>query len=317
MAVPAIVLAGDRRGSHPVFGTNKNLLEVGGEPLVRHVVRSLLEVEEIAAIHVVGPPAEIASALSGLPENADRPLRIVPQRETLVQNCWAGFRRSLSDLQRPDPAQLERDHREAVGLFLPGDLPFLEADEVRYFLRQADLSRYDYLLGLAGMDPLDRVVTEAGVPELRKPALQMAEGRFRQNNLHLIRPHVVKHLAYFDRFYEVRYQKEFWNSLRVVLGVLRISGGVSRPVLYYLCAQLAMRAELAGLERLAAWLRRRVPMAKICAAMSRFTGCRFGFLAGPPAGAVLDVDTERDLELTRTHLVRLRDALRSLSTAEA
>jgi hypothetical protein len=47
----------------------------------------------------------------------------------------------------------------------------------------------------------------------------------------------------------------------------------------------------------------------MCAAISRFSGCRFGVLTGPGAGAALDVDCERDLELTRSHLDHLRDAL--------
>ena len=315
--VPAIVLAGDKRGSHPVFGVNKNLLEVGGEPLVRHVVRTLLTVDEISAIYAVGPVAGIEAALDGLPEVAGRPLTIVPQRETIVQNCWQGFRRSLSDDPAADPERLKRENAGAVALFLPGDLPFLEAAEVRHFLRHADMSRFDYLLGLTRMDPLDRVVTEAGVPELRKPALQLAEGRMRQSNLHLIRPFAVRHLEVFDRFYEVRYQKEFWNAFKVALSVLRASGGFSRPLFYYLFAQTAMRLDLWGLRRLADWLRQRVPMPKVCVAMSRFTGCRFGFLAGAGAGAVLDVDSERDLELTRRHLDHLRSALLAGWHAEA
>lgn len=307
--VPAIVLAGDKRGSHPVFGANKNLLEVGGEPLVRHVVRTLLEVEQIEAIYVVGPESAIREALAGLqPAGRDR-VHVVPQRETIVQNCWQGLRHALGIPADADRASLKAAHGEAVALVLPGDLPFLDAAEVRHFLRHADMRRYDYVLGLTPIETLDRVVREAEVPGLRKPALHMAEGRVRQNNLHLIRPFAIRHLEYFDRFYEHRYQKEFWNTVRVLWEVLRASGGISRPVVYYLFAQAAMRFELNGFERIAAWFRRRVPTAGMCAAISRFSGCRFGVLTGPGAGAALDVDSERDLELTRTHLGHLRDAL--------
>jgi CTP:molybdopterin cytidylyltransferase MocA len=307
--VPAIVLAGDKRGSHPVFGVNKNLLEVGGEPLVRHVVRTLLDVEEIDAVYVVGPETAIQRALEGVAFPTHRPVDVVPQRETIVQNCWQGLRRALRAESAADRQRLKADHADAVALVLPGDLPFLDAAEVRHFVRHADMERYDYVLGLTPIETLDRVVDEAEVPGLRKPALHMAEGRVRQNNLHLIRPFSIAHLEYFDRFYEHRYQKEFWNTVSVLWEVLRASGGISRPVGYYLFAQAAMRFELMGCERIAAWFRRRVPMAGMCAAISRFSGCRFGVLTGPSAGAALDVDSESDLELTRSHLRHLRDVL--------
>jgi molybdopterin-guanine dinucleotide biosynthesis protein A len=186
--VPAIVLAGDKRGSHPVFGVNKNLLEVGGEPLVRHVVRTLLDVEGIDAIYAVGPQQEIERALDGIEYPTHRPVHVVRQRETIVQNCWQGLRRALGADGSADLEALKVDHADAVALVLPGDLPFLDPAEVRYLLQHADMEHYDYVLGLTPIEALDRVVHEAEVPELRKPALHMAEGRVRQNNLHLIRP---------------------------------------------------------------------------------------------------------------------------------
>ena len=90
------------------------------------------------------------------------------------------------------------------------------------------------MLGLTPIETLDRVVDEAEVPELRKPALHMAEGKVRQNNLHLIRPFTIVHLEYFESFYEHRYQKELWNTIKMLWEVLRASGGISRPVRLYL-----------------------------------------------------------------------------------
>ena len=262
---PAIVLAGDKRGSHPVFGANKNLLKVGGEPLVRHVVRTLLDVEQVEAIYVVGPQEEIRQALEGLAPPAGRPVHVVPQRETIVQNCWQGLRRALGAESNADLELLKAEHADAVALVLPGDLPFLDPAEVSHFLRHADMERYDYVLGLTPIETLDRVVDEAEVPELRKPALHMAEGKVRQNNLHLIRPFTIVHLEYFESFYEHRYQKELWNTLKMLWVGLRASRGISRPVLLYLFAHAAMRFELMGAPRIAAWFRRRVPMAAMCA----------------------------------------------------
>ena len=135
---------------------------------------------------------------------------------------------------------LKRRHADAVALVLPGDLPFLDPAEVRHFLRHADMRHYDYVLGLTPIESLNRVLEEAEVPGLRKAAVHTAEGRVRQNNLHLIRPFAIAHLEYFERFYEHRYQKEFWNTVSVLWEVLRASGGISRPVGYYLFAQAAM-----------------------------------------------------------------------------
>ena len=307
--VPAIVLAGDKRGSHPVFGTNKNLLEVGGEALVRHVVRTLLEVDQVDAVYAVGPEAQVRKALEGLEYPSHRPVHVVPQRETIVQNCWQGLRRALGAAPDASLERLKADHAGAVALVLPGDLPFLDAAEVRHFLSHADMEQYDYVLGMTPIEELDRVLHDAEVPGLSKAALHFVEGRVRQNNLHLIRPFAIAHLEYFERFYECRYQKELWNTIKVLWEVLRASGRISRAVGYYLFAQSAMRFELMGFPRIAAWFRRKVPMAGMCAAISRFSGCRFGVLTGPGAGAVLDVDSESDLELSRSHLEHLRSVL--------
>ena len=55
-ALDAIVLAGTHRNpKRLISGKNKAFLEIGGRPLVRHVVDALLEASAIAEIFVVGP----------------------------------------------------------------------------------------------------------------------------------------------------------------------------------------------------------------------------------------------------------------------
>jgi 2-C-methyl-D-erythritol 4-phosphate cytidylyltransferase len=62
-AVPAIVTAGDRRAAKAVHGESKVYLEVGGRPLVAHVVATLQRVPEISEVWVVGDADRLAAAL--------------------------------------------------------------------------------------------------------------------------------------------------------------------------------------------------------------------------------------------------------------
>jgi len=61
-AIPAIVAAGDRRAAKAVYGQSKVYLELGGRPLVAHVVAALQEVPEVSEVWVVGNAERLREA---------------------------------------------------------------------------------------------------------------------------------------------------------------------------------------------------------------------------------------------------------------
>jgi CTP:molybdopterin cytidylyltransferase MocA len=297
--IAAIVAAGDGEASHPIFGRNKALLRIAGEPMVAHVVRALGGVEEIGSILVAGPLGPLGEALSGMTTAQGQPIRLVEQRNSLYDNCFGAFLRSLSDDPEPNVDEMVRNHRDAVALFFSGDSPFVTPEEIRAFLCTADMDRYDYQLGVTPMALLERCAAEGVFVPVA--ALNLAEGQYRPNNLHLIRPFAIGHLRYLDEYYRLRYQRDWWNTLRLMATIAVATRGAAREILYFLRMQGAMRATMKGRERLARWFRRGVPTAGACRSISRLLDTRFGLAITPSPGAALDIDNEEDFAAAAAH----------------
>jgi len=88
-----IVVAGDKGRSHPVFGTNKTLLDVEGVPVVARVVSALGEAKSVAEIFVVGPKQKLEEVLSPeyVQSRVGKPVHIFEQGNTLYENVWNTF----------------------------------------------------------------------------------------------------------------------------------------------------------------------------------------------------------------------------------
>ena len=86
----AIVMAGDRGAARAVYGENKIYLEIGGRPLISHVVATLQRVPEVSAVWVVGDSARLAGVLDDerLRDELRKPLHTVEQFENLYENAW-------------------------------------------------------------------------------------------------------------------------------------------------------------------------------------------------------------------------------------
>ncbi len=306
--IAAIVAAGDGEANHPIFGKNKALLHVAGQPMVAHVVRALGRVDEVGSIFVVGPLEQLTEALSGTVCAGGQPIRIVEQSNTLFENCFGAFLRSLSEDPDPRAEELAREHRDAVALFLAGDSPLVTAEEIRTFIRAADMERYDHQLGVTPMALLERCEAEGMFAP--KTGLSFAEGRYRGSNLHLIRPFAIGRLHHLDQYYRLRYQREWWNTLRLLLTLVVATRGAPREILYYLRMQGAMRAELRGRERLARWFQRGVTMDGVCRSVSRILDTRFGVVITDCPGAALDIDNAEDFEAVRDHFHEWRRIVR-------
>ena len=89
--------------------------------MIVHVLEALLHTPEICEVYVVGDPIPLEKVIAdhGCLQLAARrscPVHFVPQAETLYQNIWNAFLRSLPP-GRPDP-----DHAILV---VPSDIPLV------------------------------------------------------------------------------------------------------------------------------------------------------------------------------------------------
>jgi GTP:adenosylcobinamide-phosphate guanylyltransferase len=301
MSVPAIVAAGDLRAAKAVYGDSKAYLELGGRPLVVHAVATLQAVPDVSEVWVVGNAERLASVLGSGEIRAllRKPLHIVPQFRNLYENGWETYRRLLPnagpDGRDPGPA----DSDSSV-LFLSADIPFATPEEISAFVRQAQESDSDYALGLVTEESLrDFYPAAYGEPGIRPAYFNLREGRFRQSNLHLIRPARIRNRHYVEEMYEHRHQREFGQIAGLAWRLLRSERGGFAVVGYYLLMHCAGFADRWGLGGLADFVRSYIPMPRIERGCSSLLGASFRFIVTEGGGCAIDIDTEREFDAAR------------------
>ncbi len=301
MGVPAVVAAGDGRASKAICGQSKVYLEVGGRPLVSQVVSTLQRVPEISEIWVVGNASRLEEVLTdpALSGELRVPITIVPQFRNLYENAWQTYRRLLPTAgpegRDPTPEEAERPV-----LFLSADLPFATAHEISEFIRRSAALDCDYALGLvteAAMRPFhDR---EDGTPGIEMACFVLREGRFRQSNLHLVKPALLGNRYYIEEMYEHRYQRQLGNIVSLAWRLLREQGGGVRLLANYAVLHAAGVADRRGWPRLAGWLGGWTHIPRVEALLSRLLETRFRFVTTEVGGCAIDIDNEEDYETAR------------------
>lgn len=308
MAIPAVVAAGDRGAARAVYGESKAFLEIGGRPLVVHVVSALQRVSDVSEVWVVGDAARLRGALAGL--ELAKPLHVLDQFENLYQNAWQSYRRLLpcAGPQGRDPGP---EDEEVQVLYVSGDLPFATPHEIADFVRQAQALDCDYALGLvteasmAGFLP-----AEPGAPGIRMATFNLREGRFRQSNLHLVRPARVRNRSQIDAMYRHRQQRRLGAILRLAWRVLRSERGGWGALGYFALLHLAGVTDRWGWRRVADAIRRRIRLARIERGCSDLLGTRFRFVVTRVGGCAVDIDNEADCDAARACFERWRDEQR-------
>ncbi|MFQ5697532.1 MAG: nucleotidyltransferase family protein [Myxococcota bacterium] len=312
MRIQAVLLAGDRGASRAVQGRSKPHLELAGKPMFVHVLEALLHTPEVSEVFIVGAPEPIERALRehGCLELAavrSRPIHVVPQRDTLYQNLWHTFLRTLP--RRDGPA----DHPI---LIVPCDIPMVVPEEISQFVRAAFASGGDYVVGLSPDVALERFRPRDGSPGIEMAYFNLAEGRFRQNNLHFVRPLRFENRHYIQDMYEHRYQKEFGHMLKLALRILRREYRRLWIVFYYLLIHLAGWLDRNGHPELARRVRRRVPLATVERGLSGLLRTRFRLVMTDLGGAAVDVDNEHDLAVATKLFHRWKEMQARLARSE-
>ncbi len=296
--IQAILLAGDRGYARSVGGRSKAFVEVCGRPMVVHVLEALLHTPEVAEIFLVGDAIRLEKALAeyGLLQLAAAracPIHVLPQRETLYQNVWSAFLRTLP------PGLADPDHAVLV---VPSDIPLVIPEELSDFIQKAFALNSDYVLGLSPESALAPFAARDTAPGIEMAYFNLAEGRMRQNNLHFVRALRMRNRHYIQDVYEARYQKEFGNMLRLGWRIFVREFRSLWVLFYYLLMHLAAVLDRRGHRRAAGWMRRRVPLETVERGIGALLGPRFRTVLTHLGGAALDVDNVADLQIVEKML---------------
>ena len=297
MRVPAIVAAGDLKASRAIRGESKAYLEIGGRPLVAHVVDVLEAVPEVSEIWVVGSSERLERVFRGEIARADRPkpLRLVGQFRNLYENGWETYRRLLPGAP---PEGRDPTPEDGPALFLSADLPFATPHEISVFVRRSLELDVDYTVGLVTEASLRAFYPEApGKGGIHMAYFNLREGRFRQSNLHLIRPGRVKNRYYVEEMYEHRYQKEFREIAALAWRLLRSEKGGFAVVGYYGLMHLAGWLDRHSLQRMADIVRGWIRIGRIEQGISSLLGGDFRFVVTEGGGCAVDIDNAHDYDV--------------------
>lgn len=294
MGFDAVILAGDTADSRRVRGTNKALLEIGGVSLLVYVLAALQEASRVDGITIVGPRSRLEAALSKaqMLSQATKLRGIIEQKETLYENVWQGVQQILGTAD-PDGLPADSPERDRAILIVSADMPLVVGAEVDEFLGRCPVDRYDYCLGLTREDYLKPFYPRPGTAGIRLAYFPFAEGYFRINNLHLVKPLRIGSRNYIGKAYKYRYQKRWWNILRTAAELLRMPSALQVLWLYTLMHVSGTLKKL-RLEGPSRFVRRSLSLRHLEEMAGRALGARLTCVETSFGGAALDVDKERD-----------------------
>jgi molybdopterin-guanine dinucleotide biosynthesis protein A len=300
-AIPAIIAAGDRRAAKAVCGQSKVYLELGGRALVAHVVVALQAVPEVSEVWVVGNAERLREVFESeeIVRELRKPFHIVPQFRNLYENVWQTYRRSLPGAGTTGRDPEAAEEREFV-LYVSADMPFATPQEISQFIQRSAELDCDFACGLVTEEAMEVFYPAApGEPGIRMAYFNLCEGRFRVNNLHLVRPARIVNRSYIEELYEHRYQKQFGNIIGLAARLVRKEEGGLRILRYYILIHIAGIANRRGWRRLADWLRGWIPLDRVAEACSALLRADFRFAVTNIGGCAVDIDNEGDYDVAK------------------
>jgi hypothetical protein len=307
-SLDVIITVGDRYASRPVLGDNKAFLPIAEIPVLHYVLSAVERARCTARIFVVGDKARLERVLA-LPSTPYRglcPVVLLEQGETLYDNVWTAFLHSLPDYT---PGMDWRPYTETAALdkavlVMSGDIPLATPFEIDEFVDGCDLSLYDYCLGLTSAATL-----RAYYPQPHRPGIEMAyftlrDLQARHNNLHLVKPFRLGNRHYIQKIYNVRYQREWRNVVRLCLELSRVREVSPRLLWAFLCLHVARTAMQYGWQR--AWLFRPffLELSMVASLLSQLLRTRFTMVMTRYGGCTLDVDNAEHYEAICTNFDR-------------
>jgi hypothetical protein len=312
MKIDAAILIGDRGKIRPIQGGNKNFLDLNGLPLFFYPLKALEESQYVNRIFIVGDQDRIQKSIARNIRTLKAPEKIIAleQRRNLFENAFVAFEKSL-EVERKNNRIPEWTNEEKAMLYMPGDTPLITPQEIDEFLEQCDLNFIDYSLGMSteeGLMPFYPTREERGI----KMAYFYVKGKkYRQNNLHLIKPLKIKNRHSIQRLYDYRYQKQFIYFLKLLLEFYR-AHVQRRGIYYFLILHWNLFLSRMGLEILTPPFRKMISVEDLEGVLRNFLGCRFKIVETELPGAALDIDNERDYETMKIRFRFWREYQNSL-----
>ena len=294
-AIDAVVLAGTHQNPRRLInGRNKAFLEIGGKPLVRHVVDALEGARQIDQVYVVGPCEELQSVLAGCANT-----RCVPQEGKMLENSWAAIRAT----EQPH-AHLGGDavHQRPL-LFISSDLPLISPAAIDDFVKRCAAKDADsgiahaMLTGVAENAGLRPFYGDETHPGIRRPLVQLDQGEMRLANIYVVRPRHLAHSEFLQTSFSLRKAKDWRNVLRLVFSLFGQHGG-------WEAAWVTLRLQLAamlkkGQGRLYWKIRNGNTMERVSKGVSTVLGGPVCMVVTPFGGLSLDVDDEEDYRILK------------------
>ncbi len=303
MRLQAVLVAGDRGYSRAVRGQSKPFVHLAAKPMDHHVIHAQQHTTDISELYVVGDPIRLEKAITEhgcllLAAARACPIHIVPQHNSLYENVWHTFLRTIPTAGVPD--------NHAI-LVVPADIPLVIPEEISEFIHKAAAVEGDYVLGLSPESALAPFAPRAGEPGIRMALFNLAEGRFRPNNLHFVRPLRLGNRHYIQDVYENRYQKEFGNMLRLGWRILVREFRNLWIFFYYLLLHIASVLDRRGHRRASNWFRARVRLPTIERGIGALLRTRFHTVTTHLGGAALDIDKDEDLQVAEKMIARWKE----------
>jgi hypothetical protein len=309
MGIPAVVAAGDRRAAKTVCGESKVYLEIEARPLVAHVVLVLQRVPEVSEVWVIGDAERLREVFQRpeIRQEIHKPLHVLSQFRNLYENAWESYRRLL-----PGAGAAGRDPKpedaDVEVLYLSADIPFATPQEISDFVRRGLALQSDYVTGLTTEEAMQGFYpTAPGEPGIRMAYFNLREGRFRQTNLHLVKPARITNRFYIEEMYEHRYQRQVGQAIALAWRLLRTEEGGLKVLAYYVLIHLAAFADRHGWRRVADRLRYGISLERVEEALSSLLRSSFCFVITEAGGCAVDIDNEPDYASARARFTQWRD----------
>jgi len=288
-----ILLAGDTRASREVCGMNKAFLEINRIPILLYVIKALEKAERVNRICLIGHKEKLIQTIENYQRFLEnkKEITVLEQGDSLFSNAWKSFLHlypEAQDLTSIKPIQLEK----AV-LYTPGDIPLVTSFEIDTFINLCEIDKYDYFLGITPAESLHYFYPRKDKPGIKTDYFHIKEGKYRQNNLHLVKPLKVKNREYIQKVYDYRYQRDLSNIIKLAFEFIKVHVGLEG----FWCYGLLHWNQLLSwihLDPLTLPTRKSLPLSFIKSCISRVLGTRFATIISPLAGAALDIDNEKN-----------------------
>jgi len=205
----------------------------------------------------------------------------------------------------------ESRREEKVMFYLPGDIPLITPEEIDEFLQQCDVENHDLFAGMSSDESLAPFYPTKRDKGIKMACFYVKEKKCRQNNLCLAKPFRIRNRQYIQKMYDVRYQKEFINFIRLLWAFYRAHVQL-KGIYYYLLLHWNLLVSRLGMEFLTSYLRQFISMADIERVVGSVVGCKLKVVETKLVGAAIDIDNERDYETIKIMYERWREYQKSI-----